>query len=122
MATRRRTVLDQHVERDGHRRLRRPAGPSRLPVLADALRQRGHPTARQRRLPRGSEAAANCIGDRKRSEHHLQDALTSFEADHARPWVAATRMDLARIVVDDAERNRHANEAARLQRETTAAT
>ena len=47
-------------ERRRHRRLRHPRRPAGLPVLADAVRQRHDPAARQRRLPgrRQAQAAA----------------------------------------------------------------
>ena len=51
-------------EQHRHRRLRHPRRPARLPVLADAVRQRDHPAARQRRLPRRGQAAGG------RRPHH----------------------------------------------------
>ena len=61
------------AERHRHRRLRHPRRPPRDPLLADAVQQRHHPAARQRRLPRRGQAAG-----RRRPHRRGRDGALSI--------------------------------------------
>ncbi len=100
--------LDAAVAQDrhGHRRVRHPAGPTRPPVLAHAVRQRHHPPARQRRLPGTAakqQAAADLTAAARDGALSISVGVRYRSTEPPKPTTASTTDTRQRVLlaVDD---------------------